>query len=238
MAQLDLKQIGLWVFIWLVGYGLGLLEAAVKEKNRKKKEKPEVVQLPPQLIEEDYALALFEEDEQLTLKLDKAELKNRQELNDTQRKRLISLVVGLRPWLEGSPLQAQPSAPKPQAAAPASQPTNRPVTPPASPPPAPAISTESKTESQSSTIIEHTAEEIEYASLTMVQQIDWLLQKKLVGHPLKAKRIRLQGALTGGVEFFIGNQRYEYIDEIEDLAIRELFQQAIKEWEEKTTPGL
>ncbi len=235
MAQLDFKQIGLWILIWLVGYGLGLLEASMKEKNRKKKEKPEVIQAPPQLIEEDYALAIFEENNALMLKMDGAKLEKHEDLNENQRKRLINLVVGLRPWLEGSK-KPQPSAPNPKAVA---QPTNRPATSAGAPPPAPAISAESKIETQQpSVIIEHTAEETEYANLTMVQQIDWLLQKKLAGHPLKAKRIRLQGALTGGVEFFIGDQRYEYIDEIEDPAIREIFQQAIKEWEEKTTPGL
>ena len=39
--EFDLKTIGLWVAIWLVGYVLGLLEAAIKNKGKEKREKVE-----------------------------------------------------------------------------------------------------------------------------------------------------------------------------------------------------
>lgn len=225
MQQFDLKQIGLWVLIWLVGYGLGLFEAWTKQKMRKQKE-PDVIQAPPQLIEEDYAVAIFEEDNALTLKMDGTKLSNREGLSETQRKRLIGLVVGLRPWLEGSKTPVQQAAPKVAAPAPAPAPAAvRTSATPLNPPTQPLI-------------IERTPEEMEYASMTMVQQIDWLLQRRLSGHPLQPKRIRLQGALTGGVEFYVGMQRYQFIDEIEDPAIQKVIQEAIAEWEAKSTPGL
>lgn len=222
MAQLDFKQIGLWVFIWLIGYGLGLFEAWARQKTRKE-DQPKVIQAPPQLIEENYALAIFEEGNVITLKMDGAKFQNSAQISEGQRKRLINLVVGLRPWLDGSQVQAKP-APAPIA------------TEPIVPAPVMPISAASKIQSQP-LVVERSAEDVEYASLSMVQQIDWILQKKLEGHPLRAKRIRLKGALTGGVEFHVGEQRYEYVGEIEDLEVRALIQQAIADWENKSTPG-
>lgn len=234
MSQLDLKQIGLWVLIWLIGYGLGLLEGWFKERARNKekpeeKPKPEIIQAPPQLIEEDYILAIFEESNELSLKIDKTKLENRTQMNEEQRKYLISLIVRLRPWLEGSKAKAPTPAPKPAPTAP------RPVTPPpvqpAPQPPAP------KPASQP-IVIEPIADDSEYKNLGMVGQINWILQKKLEHHPLKSKRIRLEGALTGGVIFYIGEERYEYIDEIPYPEVKAIIQEAIAEWEERSTPRL
>jgi hypothetical protein len=243
MQQLDLKQIGLWVLIWLVGYGLGLFESWAKEKLRKEeKEEPQVTQTPPQLIEENYALAIFEEGNDLVLKMDGNRLEDPSQLDEGQRKRLINLIVRLRPWLDGGKTTLQKAPPKPQpkpAVSQPAQPAPRPIAPPAPPPtispkPTPASA---KIESQP-IVIEKTAEDMEYAKLSMVEQIDWILQKNLEKHPLKAKRIRLKGALTGGVSFLIGDEHYEFIDEIPYPDIKEVIQQAISEWEDKSTPGL
>lgn len=225
MTQLDLKQIGLWVLIWLIGYGLGLFEGWAKLKMLKEKP-PEVIQSPPQLIEENYTLAIFEEGNALKLKMDGSKLESRAQMSEGQRKRLVSLVVGLRPWLEGGKTQSTP--------------TPAPITAPVvqKPADAPAPKVSASNPPSQPLIVERSQEEIEYASLSMVQQINWLLQKNLEGHPLKAKRIRLQGALTGGVEFYVGSQCYEFIDEIADPEIQQVIKQAIAEWENKSTPSL
>lgn len=233
MAQLDFKQIGLWVLIWLVGYGLGLLEGWFKERARKKEKpeerpKPEIIQAPPQLIEEDYLLAIFEEDNALSLKMDKTKLENPTQVDEEQRKRLISLIVRLRPWLEGS--KAMPPASKPQPAPVAAKPVM--------PPPVQPMPHISPKPASQAIFTEPTADELEYKKLGMVGQINWILQKKLDHHPLKSKRIRLEGALTGGVVFYIGEERYEYIDEIPHPEEKAIIQEAITEWEERSTPGL
>lgn len=235
LTQLDFKQIFVWVMIWLVGYGLGLLESWVKKGRKKEgKPEPEVIQLPPELIEEDYALALFEEGENLILKLDKTELSSPEMLNDIQRKRLISLVVKLRPWLDGSKVKHSPKPAPVQ-----SQVLTRPVSAPQSMPPqaAPRPAAAQGAVSQSVSV-ENDAARLEYEKLSMVEQIDWILQKKLENHPLKARKIRLQGALTGGVNFLIGNEEFAYRDEIPYPEIKALIEEAIAEWERKSTPGL
>ncbi len=230
MQPLDFKQIAIWVGIWLFGYVLGLFEAWVKNKSKKEeKPEPEIIQAPPQLIEEDYALALFENENALTLKLDKAELTDIAAMEESQRQRLIALVVKLRPWLEGKKAPAAPPKPKPQVPRPAPAPAPAPRQ--ADPQPAYMDFKSQPIQPISA------AEELEYNKLSMVEQIDWLLQKKLENHPLKARRIRLQAALTGGVNFVIGEENFEFIDEIPYPEIRTIIQLAINEWEKKSTPG-
>lgn len=223
LTQLDFKQIAIWVVIWLVGYALGLFEAWFKNKSKKeKKPEPKIIQAPPQLIEEDYALAIFEKDNELSLKLDKTELTSPTALDGAQRKRLISLVVKLRPWLEG-----KATAPKTSPQRPPTQPKPQPAPRPA----AQAASTDIASQPLS-------AEELAYSKLNMVGQINWILQKSLEDHPLKARNIRLENALTGGVVFRIGDENYEYVDEIPYPEIQALFKAASAEWEKRSTPGL
>lgn len=234
ITQLDFKQIAIWVVIWLVGYALGLFEAWFKNKNKKEeKPEPEIIQAPPQLIEEDYALAIFEKDNDLSLKLDKSELTSPTSLDSAQRKRLISLVVKLRPWLEGKATapktKPQRPAAQPQPAQP--KPTPRPAVPPPSIPVAQSASTDVGSQPLS-------ADELEYSKLNMAGQINWILQKNLEDHPLKARNIRLENALTGGVVFRIGDESYEYVDEIPYPEIQALFKEASAEWEKRSTPGL
>ena len=217
MAELDFKQIGIWVLIWLFGYGIGLLEGWFKERALKKEEpEPEIIQAPPQLIEEDYVLAIFEEGDELSLKMDKTKLENFSQIGEEQRKRLISLVVRLRPWLDSNKAasSAAKSVTSVQEQAMSQKPESQPIP------------------------TEPITDELEYKKLGMVGQINWILQKKLNHHPLKSKRIRLEGALTGGVVFFIGEERYEYIDEIPHPEVKAIIQEAITEWEERSTPGL
>ncbi len=229
---MDLKTIGIYVGIWLVGYALGLFEAWVKNKNKKKKEDerlmvaPEVQQGIPApalpLAMPETALSLFEKPAGgLKIQLDGDMLLNREDLQPEQRKRLIGLVVGLRPWLEDSKekVAAPPARPASQQVEP--QPVS--VSPTAAPVPA---------------SVEVPTGEVDYAKLSMVQQIDRVLQRNLSGHPLQAKGIRVQESITGGVNFYIGLSRYEFIDEIPDPAIREVIQQAITDWENSTTHGL
>ncbi len=233
ITQLDFKQVFIWVLIWLVGYALGLFEGWVKNK-RKRNEKPkaEVLDIPPKIIEEDYSLAIFETESGITLKLDKTELKEIDTMNAIQRKRLLSLVMKLRPWLDAKAASHQTPAP-PQA--PRSTVNEAPTVKPSAPAVKPVVHA-AHVEYKSQPITGSASlEELEYNQLSMVEQIDWLLQRKLQNHPLKERRIRLQGALTGGVNFIIGEENYEFIDEIPYPEIRAIIQIAINEWEKKDT---
>ena len=44
-------------------------------------------------------------------------------------------------------------------------------------------------------------------------------------------------SVTGGVNVYIGVQRYEVIDDVPDDEIKAAIRAAIKEWEDTFTPG-
>ena len=49
--------------------------------------------------------------------------------------------------------------------------------------------------------------------------------------------IRLQESFQGGVEVYVGLQKFSSIDDVPDDAIRSEIRAAISEWENKYTPG-
>jgi hypothetical protein len=66
-----------------------------------------------------------------------------------------------------------------------------------------------------------------------VAQIDDVLQSRLVGTPLAAKRIRLGETPGGGVLVYIGTDRYEGIDAVPDPEAVAAIRAAISEWEKR-----
>jgi hypothetical protein len=56
--------------------------------------------------------------------------------------------------------------------------------------------------------------------------------------PLEKSGIRLQESLQGGVEVYVGLQKFETIDDVPDQTIKGIIRAAIAEWEEKYTPGI
>lgn len=224
----DWKTIGLWAAIWLVGYALGLLEgwvknktcqnelAALREASLTPPTPPPAPEIPRFEPEEVHALVISEEPAgAFKLKIDGQMAADKADLTAEQRKRLIALVVGLRPWLESvkeKPVAAPPAPATPRASLPT----------PTSPQPL---------------IKKVVVEEKEYANLSMVEQIDWFLQKKLLGHPLEKHGISLRTSAAGGVLVLIGENQFNAIDEVPDPAIEEIIRAAIHEWESKATPG-
>ena len=225
---MDIKTIGIYVGIWLFGYALGLFEVWAKKKLKKEDEVPPSLpgpqDMPPAPAMPESALVIFEKNAGgLKLKIDEEMVLERADLQPEQRKRLINLVIGLRPWLDTTQKEEA-------GAPPAVHPASQPLPPKPAPVSSPAVSIPASTDIPTG--------EAEYAKLSMVEQIDRVLQKNLEGHPLKAKGIRVQESISGGVNFYIGLSRYEFIDEIPDQVVREFIQQAISEWENTATPGL
>jgi hypothetical protein len=72
----------------------------------------------------------------------------------------------------------------------------------------------------------------------MVEQIDTILQSRVVGTPLEERGIFLTQSPEGGVNVYIGLTRYSGIDEVPDPEIKAAIRAAIVEWEHKFTPGL
>ncbi len=215
----------------LFGYGFGWFEwgrklkdlEAQKGNSRPDEPKEDVPLMPPPRQESPSLLALRESMGRLRLELD-GQMLDASAMSADQRKRLIDVVSRMRPWIEtraAAPAIPTP-APTPEAApAPMSVPSaGVPIaTRPAPEPPAPGKKGET------------------LAPLSMVAQIDEILQQRLTGTPLEEKGIKLVEAAGGGVIVIVGNQRFAGVGEVADPEVQAAIRAAIAAWERKFTPG-
>jgi hypothetical protein len=162
------------------------------------------------------------------------------EISPDRKKRLIELVTVLRPWLEGgqsSPTASQSTAPVQTAPVPEpvreAIPRPMPVSLRNAPPPAPVPVT-----LQSLVQTKKPEPEKNIASLSIVQQIDMVLQDRLFNSALAGRGIRLQESIQGGVEVYVGLNKFLAVDDVPDEEIKAAIRAAIAEWEKKYTPGL
>lgn len=142
-----------------------------------------------------------------------------------QKRRLIELLTHIRPWVEGGQPVAAPIKPPPAVSSPVNAvPGQPPVSSsgPSSTQPLPAVKP---------------PEEKNIRLLSIVAQIDSVLQSRLVDTPLAQRGIRLTESVVGGVEVYVGLDKYPSIDEVPDMTIQSAIRHAIAEWEEKFTPG-
>jgi len=142
------------------------------------------------------------------------------------RRRLIELMVMLRPWIEpsGSTAQSAPVAVAGQAPTTALR--------DAAPSAAAAASREpSAQEPAAFTAAQSTA------GMSLVQQIDQVLQARLAGTSLAGRGIRLAEAPHGGAIVFIGQNQYDGVDKVVDPEIQGAIRSAIAEWEKRYAPG-
>ena len=137
---------------------------------------------------------------------------NRERMAPQQRKRLIDLMVVMRPWIDASPV---PSQGAPVTAAPAA----RPAMPPPPPPVAPAKTTP-----------------IILAPTSLVGQIDAILQANIIGTPLETRGIRLVESPEGGALVVVGPNRYPGVSDVPDPEVQAAIRKATAEWEQKYTP--
>jgi hypothetical protein len=167
------------------------------------------VQVVEKVVPEPSALSIFlDAGKPLRVRVDGVEVSS-STITPEQRQRMIGLLTLIRPILEGKP-------------GPISQTISPPVVPsaPARPAGAPAAKPEG------------------FAGLSMIEQIDLILQDKIAGTPLGGKMIYLTESSGGGVLVNVGNMRYEGINEVPDPEIKAALREAIAEWEQKFTPGL
>ena len=150
-------------------------------------------------------------------------------LTPEKKKRLIEIVTYLRPWIEGGPA-AQPAATVP------------PPPPQTQPAPVPVVSAVPSTVTPVSFIAPGAPKkpknpEEEFKKLSIVQQIDTVLQSRIVGTALEKASVSLKESPQGGLEVHIGNDKYEAIDDVPDGEIKTTIRAAIAEWETKYVPG-
>lgn len=74
-------------------------------------------------------------------------------------------------------------------------------------------------------------------AMSIVNQIDTVLQARLVGTPLEKAGIRLQESPEGGVEVIVGIETFPTVDDVRDAVIKREIRAAIAEWEDKYVPG-
>jgi hypothetical protein len=213
-------------------------EIKIKEAERKIAETEQNLQ-PSQTRQSDPSLLILKKnDGRFTLEMDGVLVADG--LSTDRRKRLIELLTVFRLWLDGgqsAPAASQPAAPilTSPVLDPAPVAISHPV--PVSlrnaPPPVPVPVT-----LQSLIQTKKPESEKNIASLSIVQQIDTVLQERLLNSSLAKRGIRLQESIQGGVEVYVGLNKFLAVDDVPDEEIRAAIRSAIAEWEKKYTPGL
>jgi hypothetical protein len=202
----------------LTGYGLGLLEAHLRNSSQIKDARQKIAELEAGNAGEKSSPASapsalqvwMNPDQTLAIELDGEHLDSPDKGNPGQRRRLITLIARLRPWVEGGPIAPGPKEEKQLNKTSSSIPLLQPkLVEPGSEPEQPSIT----------------------AGKSIVQQIDTVLQDLLEGTPLAAKRIMLLESPTGGILVKVGNDQYESIDAVPEAGIQALIRQAVAKWE-------
>ena len=212
-----------------MGYFVGLFEGRGQKNKKGSQEKTgERNAQPPLVVPRENNLLKLSRDNnnQLQLEVD-GQRADASRLMPEQRKRLIDLMVLMRPWIDAS--VPRPSMPQPPPSTPVVTPISRPVERPAT--------FASTSTPRDSTPRKDTKKEEVAAPATMVGQIDAILQEHLIGSPLASRGIRLFEPLEGGVVVMVGMNRYNGVSEVPDADVQAVIRAAIAEWEKKYTPS-
>jgi hypothetical protein len=171
---------------------------------------------------------------QLQLGMDMQQLANAEALTPDQRRRLVKLVIDLRPWLdtaalpEGAPVRPAapaptlPPAPSPAAAKPPSE---------VKPVPGPLMSIVGQINDALQPKPAAEAKPAPKPIKTIVEQINDVLQAKLDKSPYKGQDIVLADGPMGEVIVKIGLYKYNGIDAVPDAEIKAMIRQAVSDWE-------
>jgi hypothetical protein len=239
--------IGLAVVAMFFGYFFGLFEGRGQGYKRRQAEEDQVVEknepetqvepMPaasPALPPDETSILDVSRDNAggMRLKLDGQRIEAAT-INPEQRKRIIAVLTQIRPWLE-----AAAPAPQPQ---PVSSPKEAPT---AGTIPAPVPGPSSRRASAPASDARPTVppvdgeKEAAPAPVSIVAQVDAILQAQLAGTPLVERGVRLQESPEGGVIVWVGMSKYDGIDDVPDDQIKAAIRFAITTWENKYTPGL
>lgn len=202
------------------------VEAERKTQEAEKKIN-EAKQLGVQTSSASNLLRLHQTEKNVVVEMDGKSLSG--VLTADEKKRLIEIISYVRPLIEGA--NVKPASIKP-AEMQTPQPQFLPVAPAVTeikPVPVSIIPSAKPTKKLDP--------EKEFAMLSIVQQIDTVLQKKLINTPFEGQGIRLQESSEGAVEVYVGLQKFEAIDDLKDESIKGVIRAAVAEWESKSAPG-
>jgi len=237
------------IFVYLFGIfegrGQGYKKRKAEEEIEKKKEEPAsyLVKVPDKSattpVDDPGLLRIKSENGTLTLDLDGARA-DTSSLSPDQRRRLIEMLNLMRPWLENKPAPAVTTAPSPSPSiAPVQdKPVPAPVMPVPTPPPlqpSPAIAPGASVNNAQD---KKKDDKAEATPTSMVGQINMILQARIANTVFATRGITIMETPSGGVNVFVGIDRYEGIEAVPDEEIKAVIRAAIAEWEKKFTPGL
>lgn len=143
-------------------------------------------------------------------------------LTELNRKRLLTLLNVMRPWIEGKSAAFEPQPAPLATVTQAPQPKSKSIF---SSLPKPSLLPGKK-------------EEPPAPAPSIVGQIDEILQARLAVTPMAGRGIRLQESPEGGVIVLVGVQKFAGVGEVTDPEVKAIIQDAISAWEKKYTPGL
>ena len=218
------------IFVYLFGLFEGRSQGYKRRKGEETQEKPDQPAPKPTTVKVDDPglMRIKNENGSMTLDLDGARVDTSSLLPD-QRKRLIEMLSFIRPWLEGKPAApaSSTSIESRLDAVSASRPQSG---------PAPVISS-------SQAALQPAAQKDDKpkappASMSMVAQINEILQTRIVNTKFAEQGITLMELPSSGVNVYVGLNRYDGIDAVPDEEIKAVIRAAIAEWENKYTPGL
>jgi hypothetical protein len=73
--------------------------------------------------------------------------------------------------------------------------------------------------------------EVEGKMLSVIDEVNDILQKKLAGSPLAGKGIHLMENHNSEIRFWVGLNSYSDVEEIPDPEVRQIIDASVKEWE-------
>ena len=253
----------------IVGYGIGILDSRITKRLRigKQKEiesgdknigaKTDQVGSDPVLVQGvkdlpgEHVVLKISTDQSLNwhFELDGIRLDKPENINPVQRKKIINVLVQMRPWLENNslpvaktspsdqPSQTQVSLPRTEDRAGfLSEPTTASQNAMAQHQPEIHLITPPKVDAMRgirSILSNDDKHALERKTQSIVEMIDEVLQTKLMGTTLADKNIRLEDGKQGEVIVCVGPQRYSSLGAVPDPEIRNMIKSAIAEWEKK-----
>ncbi len=189
-----------YVFGIFEGRGQGYKKRKAEEEEEKKQNKQgqqPAAESEKVMVDDPGLLRIKNENGSISLDLDGARV-NTSSLSAEERKRLIELLNVMRPWLESK------SAPAPTKSASASVDSRLDsvsAPPPAAPKPVSSPPPARKKD-----------EKAEAAPMTMVGQINEILQAHIVNTKFSTQGVTLLESPSGGVNVYVGIDRYEGIE--------------------------
>jgi len=233
---------GALILGWVIGFLDSNLRTSKKIKEAEKKAELAIKEAQEKAAEAEARLGLFSdtvpddpgllrlkrgEDGKLRLEIDGQQV-DTSALSAEQRKRLIGLLSLMRPWLEGKSALGEASPAPAAARTPPSPGPAAGIRPPVSeirPPTPPEVKPDVNPVGAQ-------------PPLSIVEQINSVLQLNLMNTPLAKRDIRLRESREGGVEVLVGLKKYASVDEVPEAEVQAAIRAAIEEWERKYTPGL